>query len=137
MNSIVARKRILLCSETEELALCCLPLPKQGQWSYIYMYVYTHIYMYIYVDGKISSRTLDFSVPCPINTATGARRGCRQDGYVSLYSRFWTLQPQKAPNPHFGTGTMSRKRSKFQVTKKYIPYHGLTRFPTNPYQLFQ
>lgn len=47
MNSIVARKRILLFSETEELALCCLPLPEQGQWSYIYMCVCVCGYVFI------------------------------------------------------------------------------------------
>lgn len=81
MNSIVARKRILLFSETEELALCCLPLPEQGQWSYICACVCVD--MCLYVDHKTSSFTLNFSAFCPSNTANSAHKGL-QGGWICI-----------------------------------------------------
>lgn len=51
---------------------------------------------------------------------------------------FLDASTTESPKPtFFGTDTASRKQSKFRVTKKYIPYHDLTPFSTNPYQLFQ
>lgn len=37
----------------------------------------------------------------------------------------------------FGTDTVSRKQSKFWVTKEHILYHNLIHLSTNHYQFFQ
>lgn len=130
MNSIVARKRILLFSETEELALCCLSLTEQGWWNYMYTHIYVCVSMHIYVDQKSSSCTLSVPALCPSNPATSAYKGLCIS--IPLYPpHFWTLPPQKAPDQHFGTDTVRRRQSKFQVTKCVL-YHHLSPFSTNP-----
>lgn len=95
MNSIVARKKILLCSENRLCAVChCLGRDSGTRYICACLCIYLR-------KGRSTPEFLISLHPAPVIQQAVHTRGCRDGAYSSLYSHFWTLQSLKAPNQNF------------------------------------